>query len=76
MPETASPLIRVATPGDIPALVALESRYYVGNLPPESRDNGFLSIQHSAEWFAAAIETAGVHVADIAGDLVGVIAPV
>lgn len=73
MPDRASPVIRVATPADVPALVALESRYYIGNLPPESRDNGFISIQHSADWFASAIDTAGIHVADLAGDLVGFI---
>ena len=73
MPDRASPVIRVATPADVPALVALESRYYIGNLPPESRDNGFISMQHSAEWFAAAIATAGIHVAELAGDVVGFI---
>ncbi len=41
--------------------------------PYESRDNGFISIQHSAEWFAAATATAGIHVAELAGDLVGFI---
>ncbi|MFM8892677.1 MAG: hypothetical protein ACKOTB_13845 [Planctomycetia bacterium] len=57
----------------MPALTALESRYSIGNLPPESRTNGFISIQHSAEWFAAAVASDGVHVAEIAGDLVGFI---
>lgn len=73
MPERAAAVIRLATPADVPALVALESRYFIGNLPPESRDNGFISIQHSAEWFAAAVATGGIHVAEIAGDLVGFI---
>lgn len=73
MPDRASPVIREAAPADVPALTALESRYFIGNLPPESRDNGFISIQHSAEWFAAAIATAGIHVAELAGDLVGFI---
>lgn len=73
MPDRASPVIRVATPTDVPALMALESRYFIGNLPPESRDNGFISIQHSAEWFTAALATAGIHVAELAGDLVGFI---
>lgn len=73
MAERAPPLIRVATPADVPDLMALEARYYVGNLPPESRNNGFLSIQHSSEWFAAALATAGIHVAEIAGDVVGFI---
>ncbi|MFM7244209.1 MAG: hypothetical protein ACKO40_08545, partial [Planctomycetaceae bacterium] len=73
MPERAAAVIRLATPADVPALVALESRYSIGNLPPESRDNGFISIQHSADWFASAIDTAGIHVAELAGDLVGFI---
>ena len=45
----------------------------VGNLPPESRANGFIWIKHSAKWFAAAVASAGVHVAELAGDLVGFI---
>lgn len=67
-------MIRLATAADVPALVALEGRYYVGNLPPEMRANGYISIQHSAEWFAAAVAAAGMHVAELAGDVVGFIA--
>jgi len=74
VPDQASPLIRVATPADVPALTALEALYYVGNLPPEARANGFISVQHSAEWFAAAIAAAGMHVAEMAGELVGFVA--
>lgn len=73
MPEGASPLIRVATPTDIPALMALEARYYVGNLDEQSRENGFISVLHSAESFVAAIAAAGIHVAEVAGELVGFI---
>lgn len=73
MPDRATPVIRMATSADVPALAALESRFFIGNLPPECRDNGFISIQHSAAWFTAAVATAGVHVADLAGDLVGFI---
>lgn len=73
MPEREAAVIRLATPVDAPALASLEARYYIGNLPPESRDNGFISVQHSAEWFAAAVTSAGVHVAEMAGDLVGFI---
>ena len=73
MPERKAALIRLATSADLPELMALESRYFIGNLPPESRANGFISIQHSAEWFAAALEPAGMHVAELAGDIVGFI---
>ena len=60
----ALPLIRMAQPADVPALTALEARYYVGNLLPEARANGFISVEHSAEWFASTI----------AGEVVGFIA--
>lgn len=73
MPEREPAVIRLAAPVDVPALTALEARYYIGNLPPESRDNGFISVQHSAEWFGAAVASAGIHVAEMAGDLVGFI---
>ena len=73
MPEREAAVIRLATPVDASALAALEARYYIGNLPPESRANGFISVQHSADWFAAAVRSAGIHVAEIAGDLVGFI---
>ena len=73
MPEREPAVIRLATPVDVPALTAVEARYYIGNLPPEARDNGFISVQHSAEWFAAAVASAGIHVAEMAGDLVGFI---
>jgi hypothetical protein len=69
--ERDAAVIRLATPADVPALMALEARYFIGNLPPESRDNGFISIQHSAEWFAIAVAAAGIHVAELAGDMVG-----
>lgn len=72
--DRALPVIRVATSADVPALLALETCYYVGNLSPEMRANGFISIQHSAEWFAAAVAAAGIHVAEFAGEVVGFIA--
>lgn len=74
MPAPGSPLIRLATPADVPALLALEARYYVGNLEPDSRADGFLSVQHSAEWFESAVAAAGIHVAEIDGRVVGFIA--
>ena len=64
----------MAQPADVPALTALEARYYVGNLLPEARANGFISVEHSAEWFASTIAGAGIHVAEIAGEVVGFIA--
>lgn len=69
----ASPAIRLATPTDIPAIMTLEARYYIGNLDERSRANGFISVQHSAESLAAAITTAGIHVAEIGGERVGFI---
>jgi len=74
VPDQASPLIRLATPADVSALTALEARYYVGNLPAESRANGFISVEHSADWFATTIAGAGIHVAEMAGEIVGFIA--
>lgn len=74
VPDRVLPVTRVATSADVPALLALEARYYVGNLPPDMRANGFISIQHSAEWFAAAVAATGIHVAELAGNLVGFIA--
>lgn len=66
MTDRPSPVIRLATPADVLPLTALEARYSIGNLPPESRDNGFISIRHSAEWFTAASrDTASL---DLAGD--------
>lgn len=55
--------IRLATTADVPALMALEQRHYVGNLDPSRREEGFISILHPREWFDAAVESGGVHVA-------------
>jgi len=55
--------IRLANPQDIPALMALEARNYVGNLDASEYANGFISILHPQEWFDWAVGSAGVHVA-------------
>lgn len=59
----ANPRIRLATEGDIPALTALEGRYYIGNLDPAERTNGFISVLHPPQWWARVIEGGGIHVA-------------
>jgi hypothetical protein len=41
----------------------LEARYFIGNLEPSDRANGFISILHPPEWFATVIDGGGVHVA-------------
>lgn len=61
LPPAAS--IRLATWSDIPALMELESRYYVGALTPAERADGFVSTRHGSQWFSRAVEAAGVHVA-------------
>ena len=67
--------IRHATPTDIPAMMALEQRHYVGNLTPEQMAGGFISILHPHEWFVAAVESGGMHLATTGiGDLAGFIA--
>ncbi len=55
--------VRLATRADVPAVVALESRYYVGNLDAVEQADGFISVLHSADWFHRAVDTAGLHVA-------------
>ena len=60
---TSDVAIRLATRQDIPAVMALEARYYVGNLDPSERTKGFISNLQSQDWFAWAVDTSGVHVA-------------
>ncbi|TGD89711.1 hypothetical protein BayCH28_03680 [Mycolicibacterium sp. CH28] len=55
--------IRLATRRDIAAMMALEARYYVDNLDPSERANGFISNLQSQDWFTWAVDSAGVHVA-------------
>ena len=56
-------MVRVATRDDVRSIMALESRYYVGNLEPSDRTHGFISVLHSQQWFEAAVDSGGVHVA-------------
>lgn len=44
-------------------MMALEERYYVGNLDVSQRAEGFISILHPQHWFAGAVDSAGMHVA-------------
>ena len=55
--------VRLATRADVPGVMALESRYYVGNLDVTEQEDGFISVLHSADWFSGAVDTAGLHVA-------------
>jgi len=67
--------IRLATLDDIPALHALEARYFVNNLSASERTGGYISVQHSQQWFTSAIATGGIHVATTdTGSLAGFIA--
>lgn len=65
--------IRLATRHDVPSLLALEERHFVGNLPESELDQGFISILHPREWFERAVDQGGVHVATVDGDVVGFI---
>lgn len=55
-------VIRLATRQDIPAMMALEARNYVGNLDASELADGFISILHPQEWFNWAVDSDGVHV--------------
>ncbi|MCB0933792.1 MAG: hypothetical protein KDB71_18105 [Mycobacterium sp.] len=55
--------IRLATRADIPAIMALETRYYVDNIDPSERDKGFISNLQSQDWFNWAVSSSGIHVA-------------
>ena len=48
--------IRLATIDDIPALRALEERYYSGNLDPSERAEGYISKPISVGRFVEAVE--------------------
>lgn len=56
-------------------MTALESRYFVDNLDPAERANGFISVLHPAPWWSRVIDEGGVHVAvtgddDVAGFMI------
>lgn len=56
-------VIRLATRGDVPAMVDLEARNYVGNQTTAQQADGFVSILHSQEWFDSTVGSGGLHVA-------------
>jgi len=62
--------VRLAELRDVAGLTALEERHYIGNLDPAKRAGGFISILHSTQWLAAAIDSGGVHVAVTEDDAV------
>jgi len=69
----ADPTIRLATPADIDGLIELESRYYIGNLDPAQRAEGFISMLLPREWFERTIASGGLHVAVIGDAVAGFI---
>jgi hypothetical protein len=66
--------IRLAQQSDVSGLMALESRYYVGNLDQSRRADGFISVLHSRDWFERTINDGGLHVAVIESTVAGFIA--
>lgn len=60
---TVTPEVRLANRGDIDGLVALQARYYIGNLDPAEHAGGFISVLNSPGWFARVVDDGGVHVA-------------
>ena len=76
LPETeahAGATIRPATPADIDGLMELGSRYYVGNLEPTQRAEGFISMLLPRDWFDRTIASGGIHVAVIGDTVAGFI---
>lgn len=63
----------MAASSDVPALMALNDRYYVGHLEGDERSEGFLSILLPTDWFNDAIAAGGIHVAEVDGKVVGFI---
>ena len=70
MTTRAEVTVRLATPRDIAGIVDLESRYYIGNLDASARAKGFISVCHSPQWFAAAVDSGGMHVAATMDDAI------
>jgi hypothetical protein len=76
--ESPEPSVRLGTVDDVAGVRALESRYFIGNLAPEQRADGILSIIQPEGSFERIAAAGGLHVAvDDAGAVVGfiVIAP-
>jgi len=63
--------IRLADRDDVTELHDFEGRFYVGNLSASERADGFISVWHSADWFTAAVDCGGVHVALSDGGQIG-----
>ncbi len=61
---------RIATPGDIPGMLALQEACYIGNLPPQARGSGFLSVRFSRRQFSRMMDEAGIVVAAGAGGVI------
>lgn len=75
MTPRADVTVRLATDHDVGGIVDLESRYYVDNLDVAARAKGFISVLHSPAWFAATVDSGGMHVAATAdGEIAGFIA--
>lgn len=55
--------IRLATQRDVPGLTKLEARYFIDNLEPAARANGYMSVLHPPQWFSRIIDGGGIHVA-------------
>jgi len=73
-------VVRLATARDVPGIAELEARNYFGNLDPADTGDGFISVLHTPEWFAGAVDDCGVHVAatedgSVAGFIVITAAP-
>lgn len=76
--DSREPTVRLGTVDDVAGVRALESRYFIGNLAPEQRVDGFLSVIQPAGSFERIAAAGGLHVAvDDSGEVVGfiVIAP-
>ena len=63
MTPRADVTVRLATQRYVAGIVDLESRYFVDNLDESARAKGFISVLHSPHWFAAAVDSRGMHVA-------------
>ena len=55
-----TPEVRLANRGDVDGLVALQARYYIGNLDPAEHAGGFISVLHSPGWFARVVDDGGI----------------
>jgi len=75
MTPRADVTVRLATQGDVAGITDLESRYYIDNRDASALAKGFISVRHSPQWFAAAVDSDGMHVAATAdGTIAGFIA--